>query len=375
MQKKCFNISENSKIYVYCPSGIITGGVELLHQLVDIINQNGGNAFIVYYGNQPHSIPNEYKEYNIKIAEQIIDIEDNILVLPEVKFNESLKYSKIQFLFWWLSVDNFFYSHQNELKLTDLFNFSYNIGKKSLVPHLKNIIKKIIHYKSYKKIFSINKLLTNRQIVYNCYQSEYAKQFLLSKKITNIYPLGDYINDDYSQSTISTEKENIILYNPKKGFDYTKKIIQKASELNWQPIENMTRSQVKDLMKKSKIYIDFGNHPGKDRLPRESRLQGCVVITGKNGSAKYYEDVPIEEKFEKKSKNINDIVTLIKKIFNNYDFYNNKQLNYTKKIKNEKKEFENNVKNIFFNIQNVGGGYKQLTKLKIAAFLSQKVAA
>ena len=153
------------------------------------------------------------------------------------------------------------------------------------------------------------------------------------------------------------------------------KIIQKASELNWQPIENMTRSQVKDLMKKSKIYIDFGNHPGKDRLPRESRLQGCVVITGKNGSAKYYEDVPIEEKFEKKSKNINDIVTLIKKIFNNYDFYNNKQLNYTKKIKNEKKEFENNVKNIFFNIQNVGGGYKQLTKLKIAAFLSQKEAA
>ena len=80
MQKKCFNISENSKIYVYCPSGIITGGVELLHQLVDIINQNGGNAFIVYYGNQPHSIPNEYKKYNIKITEQIIDIEDNILV-------------------------------------------------------------------------------------------------------------------------------------------------------------------------------------------------------------------------------------------------------------------------------------------------------
>ena len=68
-------------------------------------------------------------------------------------------------------------------------------------------------------------------------------------------------------------------------------------------------------------------------------------------------------------------MTLIKKIFNNYDFYNNKQLNYTKKIKNEKKEFENNVKNIFFNIQNIGGGYKQLTKLKIAAFLSQKEAA
>lgn len=356
MQKKNYNISETSKIYVYCPSGIVTGGVELLHQLVDVINQRGGNAFIVYYGNHPHSIPNDYKKYNIKITEQIIDSEDNILVLPEVKFNESFNYSKIQFLFWWLSVDNFFSLNQNELKLIDLFKFSYKLGKKSLVPHLKNIIKKIIHYKSYKKVFSINKLLSNNKIVYNCYQSEYAKQFLLSKNITNIYPLGDYINDDYSQNPISNEKENIILYNPKKGFDYTKKLIKKAPELNWKPIENMTRSQVKDLMKKSKIYIDFGNHPGKDRIPREARLQGCIVITGKNGSANYYEDVPIEEKFEKKERNINNILILIKKIFDNYDFYNNKQMEYTKKIKNEKKEFENNVKEIFFNIQNTGGG-------------------
>ena len=49
------------------------------------------------------------ESYNNDLVFQIIDIEDNILVLPEVKFNESLKYSKIQFLFWWLSVDNFFY--------------------------------------------------------------------------------------------------------------------------------------------------------------------------------------------------------------------------------------------------------------------------
>ena len=29
--------------------------------------------------------------------------------------------------------------------------------------------------------------------------------------------------------------------------------------------ENLTTKQVKELLLKSKVYIDFGNHPGKDR--------------------------------------------------------------------------------------------------------------
>jgi len=32
------------------------------------------------------------------------------------------------------------------------------------------------------------------------------------------------------------------------------------------------------------VYIDFGHHPGQDRLPREAVQCGCVVITGKRGS-------------------------------------------------------------------------------------------
>ena len=32
------------------------------------------------------------------------------------------------------------------------------------------------------------------------------------------------------------------------------------------------------------VYIDFGHHPGQDRLPREAVQCGCVVITGTRGS-------------------------------------------------------------------------------------------
>ena len=38
-----------SNIYVLCPGNVVTGGPELLHQLVDTLNCNGKNASIVYY--------------------------------------------------------------------------------------------------------------------------------------------------------------------------------------------------------------------------------------------------------------------------------------------------------------------------------------
>ena len=50
-------------------------------------------------------------------------------------------------------------------------------------------------------------------------------------------------------------------------------------------------------MMESKVYIDFGNHLGKDRIPREV-ASGCCIITGKTGADKYKEDVYIGEKFK-----------------------------------------------------------------------------
>lgn len=71
-----------------------------------------------------------------------------------------------------------------------------------------------------------------------------------------------------------------------------------SPDVNWVPLVNMTNDQVKQKMLNSKVYIDFGNHPGKDRFPREAAISGCCIITGKRGAANYYEDVRIPEKFK-----------------------------------------------------------------------------
>ena len=77
----------------------------------------------------------------------------------------------------------------------------------------------------------------------------------------------------------------------------------------------MTRNEIIRLLQRVKIYIDFGNHSGKDRIPRETAILKCCVMTGLRGSAKYKEDVniPFDYKFEDKNENISKVIGKIKK--------------------------------------------------------------
>ena len=45
--------------------------------------------------------------------------------------------------------------------------------------------------------------------------------------------------------------------------------------------------------RRGQVYIDFGHHPGQDRLPREAAACGCLVVTGTRGSAGFHADVPL----------------------------------------------------------------------------------
>jgi hypothetical protein len=111
----------------------------------------------------------------------------------------------------------------------------------------------------------------------------------------------------------------------------------------------MTQDQIIDLCKTSKVYIDFGNHPGKDRFPREAAHLGCIIITGKKGSAKFHEDVMIPEKFKfaDNEKNIPNIVNEIKNVFLNYNDIVAKYNDYRNMIKNEENIFEDDVKKVW----------------------------
>lgn len=330
-------ITDNTKIYVLCPAYIKTGGSELLHQLVNELNKNKINSYITYFGinnkNQKYT-PYDFEKYinNYKTLNDIEDSKNNIIITPEIvpALNLTKKFENTKKIMWWLSVDNFTRDCGviNTIKTHGFINTFILI-----------ITRKIMYSLSYIKQMDIHLC-----------QSKYAMEYLEKNDITNITYLSDYISDEYLIISENLEnKEDIILYNPKKGIEFTKTIIEKTPHLNFIPIENLTTIQVKELLLKSKVYIDFGNHPGKDRIPREAAMCGCCIITNKRGSAKYYEDVHINDefKFEDNKENIEKIIEKITTCITDYETEIIKFKAYQQFIEHEKKQFKKDVKKIF----------------------------
>lgn len=331
-------IKKNTIIYVLCPAYSKTGGPELLHQLVYTLNKEKYNASVVYYdySNDKNYTNHDFKKYidNYLLIEDIKDNSDNLIIIPETNIELIKKYKNIKTAIWWLSVDNYLIRHD----LKTIFDYwSFLKAIKISIKHILNNNNKLIY-----------------RADYHLCQSYYAIDFLKKKGINNSIYLSDYINDSYLETKVDySKKEDIVLYNPKKGLEFTEKIIKRTPEIKWIPIQNMTTEQVKELLLKAKVYIDFGNHPGKDRFPRETAVCGCCVITGMKGAAKFENDVPIldEFKFNDDENNIEKIIEKIKSCLNNYESEICKFEKYRKFILSEKEKFNSDVKNIFQTIE------------------------
>lgn len=330
-------VEKNTVIYVGCPAFNKTGGTELAHQLVKTLLENGKNAYILYYDTNKigdNSLINpaftkyvsEYVTLN-----QVDDKAENILVVPEIRIELLSSFNKLQKAIWWMSVDNYLKNNgfMNAVKF-----YGFLRAAKLLLTN---------------KIALFERNLNNQTL--HLYQSEYARLFLESKGVTNVARLSDYLNDTYlntSEVSIKERKDNV-LYNPKKGIVFTQKLIKAAPQFNWIPIQNMTTDEVRELLLTSKVYVDFGNHPGKDRFPREAAISGCCIITDKKGSAKNSVDISIPEsyKFEDVSSNIELVILKIKNCLDSFEKNVQSFDSYRASILNEKKVFENDVKSLF----------------------------
>ncbi|KLE15069.1 hypothetical protein AAT22_13545 [Clostridium sp. C8] len=313
-----------NNIYIACPSKVATGGPELLHQLCYKLNKFGYNAYMFYYGESDNPVHERYKIYNNKYVTELSDSRENIIIIPEINIAEMLLIKESKLIIWWLSVDNFLV-HLNSFPYDEEYMFE-NINERKKENRIIHLV-----------------------------QSEYAKEYLIKNKIDSneIYYLSDYLNNAFIKEN-QANKQNLVrypnvLYNPKKGFDFTIKLIEASPELNWIKLENYSPREMSNIMKRSMIYIDFGNHPGKDRIPREAAISGCCIITGKRGAAANSVDIPInnEYKFEANDENIYSIIDKIKYIIKNYDSEINKFKHYRNMIFSEEDVFERDVEKIF----------------------------
>ena len=335
------------QIYVLAPYSVTSGGIELAHQLVDALRNQGENAFIVYTEGEVNCITQTttvtpaYNNYNIVTASKIDDNAANLLVLPETYFDWVYCYEKIQYAGWWMSVDNYYYACalKQQLSFHTRFGKRYTLIRKHLFKEkFRNTISDLIALETEGRLFSM-------------YQSHYAKLHLLGCGFRNLMPLGDYINTDFlaQNKNLEVPREDIILYNPVKGFKFTSSIIKRMSAYTFVALKGYSREELRDLFQKSKLYIDFGHFPGKDRLMREAVLSGCCVITSRIGAAAYYEDVPImnKYKFEVKKSSLSGITKHIAMVINNYNHCAPDFTDYRTTIEQEQAVFKQQVTDIF----------------------------
>jgi hypothetical protein len=262
-------------IYVIAPGGFQSGGPELAHQLCHNLRQKGVDAAMVYTPFfRTFDVPDRFKKYDVRVARSSEIAKGDAVVLPEVFSGYIKRFKRQKVFFWWMSVDFYFSSD----------NWIYALRSGMLPWDFHDI--KTKPFPAY----------VEKHLV----QSEYAKQFLEKHDVFNIETLSDYLNDDYlsDQAEQNVAKEDIVAYNPSKGWEFTEKIIAEAPGMTFVPIKNMTRDEVIALLRRAKIYIDFGNHPGKDRIPREAAMLGCCVITNRRGSAANSGDVPIDSGYK-----------------------------------------------------------------------------
>ena len=336
-------IYPNTKIYIICPGNLNSGGPELCHQLCSQLIQFGANAFMMYLENSSIPLNKEdpvhdfYKKYHLPYTFELEDEPQNILVIPETSFYFT---KKIQRVLWWMSVDNYFNSLSNLMRT---ITHSIRVDSEP-VPNIflfNNRDEKLTHF----------------------VQSEYARKFLIVNKIPKrkIYMVEDYLNQAFLSRAAKVDlsrKENFVAYNPRKGVEATEYLINLAPNIDWRPIKNMTPEQVQELLAKAKVYIDFGNHPGKDRIPREAAISGCVVITGKRGAANNDIDIniPDEFKFDERTDNPQQVIEKIREVFENFSDAHEKQADYRARILDDKNRFVREVADAFELKNAVGGG-------------------
>ncbi len=317
------------KILIVCPSGAVTGGPEALHQLAAHMNDLGLPAFMCYLPFKQRALaPPAYEHYKTK-ALPYEDAPGNLILFPEVYPMLAQNVKLAQAGVWWLSLDNFL-ERRHVWSLHDKARYLKRViqGRRPW-GGAKNL-KKLLHFS----------------------QTEHSSQYLRSCGIQPI-PLIDSINEDFLTDRFLERidhKKNSILYNPTKGWKVTQQLIKAYANWQFEPLKGLNREQLSEKLYNVKLYIDFGHHPGRDRMPREAAMHGCCLITGKLGSAGNDVDLPIPHQYKLDSQAENFVEQFGQLAGNIFENFPNHYLSfdgYRHWLQDEPRIFKEQIKDYF----------------------------
>lgn len=288
------------KVYIFNLPNIVTGGPEALFQLSHEMLEMGVDCRTHFFGHAENPIDKEFSSYRCNWDVPLDLDEDTLCIIPEVAtaLIGHPFFSKPKMAIWWLSVDN------NNNAFSDFRNES--------VLHL--------------------------------YQSNYAMNHLRKSGVKEMCILFEPINDSYFDYP-KLEKKDKVCYSIKG--EAIGLAMQKAlPEYEFVMLKGMSRDEVKQHLAESKLFIDFGHHPGRDRLPRESVTLGTCLLTSRKGSAALQSDVGIPTRFKFYTDESHKIKRAIQECLDDYSLVSEEFEPYRDVIRKEKAVFIQHIEKL-----------------------------
>ena len=297
------------KILHLCPPKFASGGTEGIHHLISELNKCGADAKIWYVGGGNDAQPPKFRHYGCPYVTELPAGFDGVLMFPEIwaDWATDTRFKDCKIVINWQGIDVYYWYTKPE----DRFKF--------------------LQIKDAKHIT----------------MSEYGIDHLHSLGVTSIFKLNDCINQEYLEQDIDgRERGNAVLYNPVeiKLSDMQKQVFAK-SNVEFKPLRGYTQDQLINLFLTSKLYIDFGSFNGRERLPREAVGCGCCILTSTNGTAGYYLDNPIPDKY--KLDDVDEAVYMIQYVLDNYETCRHDFDEYRNTMRNDNKEYPQQVREFY----------------------------
>lgn len=319
-------VYEDTKIFIVCPAYEKSGGPLALHQLAHELRKRKMEAIMAYVSvtRDESPVAEPYRKYHIPfVTGEITSDEHHILICPETMAGSFPRH--LRHIYWWLSVDNWAKTIRNQFQQALSTSFANPLPE--FVP-------------------------LSGEAGTHWVQSEYAHRFLRINGVSEqkIHHVSDYLDPVFLARHVDDafdirHRRNVVAYNPVKGAEFTRRLQEVAPDLHWVKIEHMTSSEVEACLSEAKVYIDFGGHPGKDRIPREAAVCGCCVVTGRRGAAGNDVDVPIHPryKFADRVEDISAILDCIRMLLVEYPQRIADFAAYRASIRKERALFEREV--------------------------------
>jgi hypothetical protein len=247
--------------------------------------------------------------------------DQTLLVFPEVMAQQAFSFRSASLrAIWWLSVDN---------------ALKYN-------PQLRDVDSRVQFFAE--------------PSVAHFFQSQYAAQFLLANRAKKCVPMSDFVDRAFfvSRGSWDAPQRPLICFLPRKGGElaaaFLSTLDMNAQEFEALALANMSRTAVREALSRATVYIDFGHHPGKDRVPREACAAGAIVMLNRQGAAQFFLDHPLDEEylFDADEVTSGALATRLRAIVRNPLQHISRQELYRQMVYLEAEKFDLEVRSFFF---------------------------